>query len=162
MKSPAIAIPIQERYALGPYKGYFGQAERIDDELIHGEVLGLRDVVTFQAIDRDNIAKAFTESIDDYLAFCKAEGVDPEKPFSGKFVARFTPELHRQLSINAMTAGTSLNKYIVGILEREGAVAVVAQRVKTHPTRLKRSAGQRRSTARLRATAKARRGKLLK
>ena len=57
------------------YKGYSGHVE-FDDEarLFHGEVLDLRDVVTFQGKSVDEIEQAFKDSIDDYLEFCEERG----------------------------------------------------------------------------------------
>jgi predicted HicB family RNase H-like nuclease len=54
------------------YKGYTGHVE-FDDEsgIFHGEVLDLRDVITFQGKSVEEIKKAFRDSIDDYLEFCK-------------------------------------------------------------------------------------------
>lgn len=54
------------------YKGYHGRIEF--DELaglFHGEVLDLRDVVTFQGKTTDEITQAFRDSIDDYISFCE-------------------------------------------------------------------------------------------
>ena len=55
------------------YKGYVGKVE-FDDEagIFHGEVLDTRDVITFQGQSVAELKTAFQESIDDYLAFCKA------------------------------------------------------------------------------------------
>jgi predicted HicB family RNase H-like nuclease len=54
------------------YKEYTGHVV-YDDEagLFHGEVLDLRDVVTFQGRCVEEIEQAFRDSIDDYLAFCE-------------------------------------------------------------------------------------------
>ncbi len=83
------------------YKGYIGQVEFDDEaELFHGEVINTRDVITFQGSTVKKIKKAFKESIDDYLDFCKERNEDPEKPFSGKFNLRLDPELHKQLHDN--------------------------------------------------------------
>ncbi len=57
------------------HKGYHGHVEYDDEaEIFHGEVLDLRDVVTFQGRSVDEIRQAFTESVDDYLAFCAERG----------------------------------------------------------------------------------------
>ena len=79
------------------YKGYVGKVE-FDDEagIFHGEVLDTRDVITFQGRSVAELKTAFQESIDDYLAFCKERGEEPNKPFSGQFITRVPPELHRQ------------------------------------------------------------------
>jgi predicted HicB family RNase H-like nuclease len=64
-------------------------------------VIGMQDVVMFQGKTPAELRKAFTASVDDYLAFCAARGESPTKPFSGKFVARVPPEIHRKISENA-------------------------------------------------------------
>ena len=63
------------------YKGYIGHVE-FDDEsdVFHGEVINTRDVITFQGATVSEIKKAFRESINDYLAFCKERSEEPEKP----------------------------------------------------------------------------------
>jgi predicted HicB family RNase H-like nuclease len=91
-------------------------------QLLHGEVIGIRDVVTFQADSVAKIEKEFRASVDDYLAFCKKRGESPEKPASGKFLVRVPPELHRRLSIIAELERTSLNSLV------EHALSVEADR----------------------------------
>ena len=71
------------------YKGYTGHVEYDDEaKIFHGEVLGIKDVVTFQGTTVDEIEQAFKDSIDDYLAFCAQRGEEPDRPFSGKFNLR--------------------------------------------------------------------------
>lgn len=57
------------------YKGYTGRA-KFDDEagLFHGELLDLRDVITFQGTSVEKLEKEFRDSVDDYLEFCKERG----------------------------------------------------------------------------------------
>ncbi len=102
------------------YKGYIGRVEFDPDEMIlHGEVVGIRDVVTFQGDSVQEIERAFRDSVDDYLAFCKQRGEQPDKPFSGQFVLRIRPDLHRRLSNMAQASGKSLNAFVSESLERE-------------------------------------------
>lgn len=102
------------------HKGYVGKVEYdADAKILHGEVIGIRDVVTFQADDVAGIEKAFKDSVDDYLAFCKERGEAPEKPMSGHFVVRTDPELHRKLSIIAEATDKSLNALVTEYLSRE-------------------------------------------
>jgi predicted HicB family RNase H-like nuclease len=101
------------------YKGYIGHVEYDDDaKIFHGEVLGIKDVVTFQGITVDEIEQAFKDSVNDYLAFCKERGEEPARPFSGKFNLRIPPALHAKLSVAAQLKGESLNNYISQILQR--------------------------------------------
>jgi len=45
------------------YKGYTGKVEFDDEaEIFHGEVIGLRDVITFQGRTVDEVKGAFRES----------------------------------------------------------------------------------------------------
>ena len=57
------------------FKGYAAKVE-FDDvaELFHGEVIGIKDVVTFQGRTPKELKKAFQESVEDYLSFCKQRG----------------------------------------------------------------------------------------
>lgn len=95
------------------YKGYLGKVE-FDDEadLFHGEVINTRDVITFQGKSVSELKKAFQDSVDDYLAFCEERGEEPDKPYSGQFVTRIPPELHREVSIAASIEGVSLNAWV--------------------------------------------------
>ena len=105
------------------YKGYVGKVE-FDDEagIFHGEVLDTRDVITFQGRSVDELKTAFQESIDDYLAFCKQRGEEPNKPFSGQFITRVPPELHRQVHLAASISGRSLNAWVVEQLQAATAL----------------------------------------
>lgn len=98
------------------YKGYVATVE-FDDEadIFHGEVINLRDVITFQGKSVDELRQAFKDSVEDYLDFCASRNEEPEKPFSGKFSLRLDPALHRQIALQARKAG---NSWIVDTLEQ--------------------------------------------
>ena len=63
------------------YKGYHGEAV-FDDEagIFHGEVIGTRDVITFQGKSAAETESAFRDSIDEYLSFCVERGRPPDPP----------------------------------------------------------------------------------
>ena len=95
------------------YKGYFAKVEFDDDaNIFHGEVINLRDVITFEGETVKELKQAFKDSVDDYLEFCAKRGEDPEKPYSGKFVVRVEPELHKNITMEARKKGKSLNIWI--------------------------------------------------
>jgi predicted HicB family RNase H-like nuclease len=100
------------------YKGYIGKVE-FDDEaaVFHGEVINTRDVITFQGESVNALTQAFHDSVDDYLAFCNERGEAPDKPFSGQFVTRIAPELHRQVHVAAAVSGKSLNAWVTEQLQ---------------------------------------------
>jgi predicted HicB family RNase H-like nuclease len=101
------------------YKGYTGYVE-FDDEagIFHGEVLDLRDVITFQGKSVEEIEQAFRDSVNDYLEFCEERREEPDKPFSGRLMLRLPPHLHRKAYVSARSEGKSLNQWIAEKLER--------------------------------------------
>lgn len=95
------------------YKGYEAIVS-FDDEagIFHGEVTGIRDVITFQGQSVDELKKAFQESVDDYLDFCAERGEESAKPFSGRFLLKIDPQLHKQIYLKAKQEGKSLNAWV--------------------------------------------------
>jgi predicted HicB family RNase H-like nuclease len=95
------------------YKGYFAKVEfDYDAGILQGEVINIRDVITFEGETVKALKQAFQDSVDDYLDFCAERGEDPEKPYSGRFVVRVEPELHKNIAIEARKAGKSLNVWV--------------------------------------------------
>lgn len=100
------------------YKGYIGHIEFDDDaEIFHGEIINIRDVVTFQGSSVSELKKAFKDSVDDYLEFCESRDEEPDRPYSGKFNLRIDPELHREISFAAKKHKVSLNQWIVDAIK---------------------------------------------
>jgi predicted HicB family RNase H-like nuclease len=65
------------------YKGYIGSVTYDDDaNIFHGEVLGLRDVVTFEGESVEVLEREFKASVDDYLESCRARGEAPDGALS--------------------------------------------------------------------------------
>ena len=95
------------------YKGYIAKVEYDDEnKVFSGMVVNTRSVITFQGTSVSELDNAFHESVDDYLDWCKEDGVAPEKPYSGRFNLRFEPELHQDAAIAAMDLGISLNRFV--------------------------------------------------
>ncbi len=135
------------------YKGYIGFL-RVDEDagVLRGKVINTRDTITFQGKTVAEAKTAFRDSVDDYLEYCESLGEAPEKPFSGRFVVRIKPELHRRLAVIAQAKGQSLNKLITHQLHRlarragppsSPAKAVETKRNQTSPAarKAKTSAG---------------------
>jgi predicted HicB family RNase H-like nuclease len=101
------------------YKRYTAGQIEFDDEagLFSGTVAGMRDVVHFTGRTADELAQAFRDSVDDYLAWCAERGEPPEKPYSGRFPVRVTPEQHRKAAMRAAEEGISLNAWIAKQIE---------------------------------------------
>lgn len=89
------------------------------DGIFHGRVLNIRDVVTFEGRSVGELKREFERSLAVYLTMCREDGIDPEKPFSGQFLVRVPPELHRDVARAALTTGQSVNAWVEAALERE-------------------------------------------
>lgn len=95
------------------YKGYTGEAFIDgDSDVLAGEILNIRDVVTFEGDTVPEVKQAFRDSVDDYLDFCHELNREANKPFSGKLAYRTTPERHRQIFLAAKSQGKSVNAWI--------------------------------------------------
>ena len=102
------------------YKGYLGEVTYdADAKNFHGEVVGLKDVITFQGTTVVELEKAFKDSIDDYVAWCAERGEEPEKAFSGNIRLRVSRDLHAKLAQAAVIQGVSLNSLIIDKLQRD-------------------------------------------
>jgi predicted HicB family RNase H-like nuclease len=72
------------------YKGYFGSVEyNDDDEIFHGRLEFIRDLVAYEGDDAKSLKRAFQEAVDDYLELCATEGRKPDVPLKGSF--KFPP-----------------------------------------------------------------------
>jgi len=101
------------------YKGYTATVEYDDDaDVFHGQVLNLRDVITFQGTSVAELKNEFANSVEDYLEFCRLRGEEPEKALSGRFLVRVDPDLHRMLAAAASRQGISLNAWVSKALQR--------------------------------------------
>ncbi len=101
------------------YKGYSGFVEFEEDSgILFGRVIGLRDVITFQGTSVAEVTQAFHDLIDEYLEFCAKRGESPDKPYSGHFVVRVAPQLHRALANSAEAQNISLNSLVESTLAR--------------------------------------------
>lgn len=96
------------------YKGYSGSIEYSDeDRSFFGTVQGLRHThILFEGDSVDSLRKDFEESIEFYLDCCREDGVEPEKPYSGKLVLRMPSDLHGEAAEQAAKLGISLNEFI--------------------------------------------------
>jgi predicted HicB family RNase H-like nuclease len=95
------------------YKGYEAIVEFDDeDRLFVGRVINTRDVIAFDGSSVDELEQSFHAAIDEYLQDCQTIGKTPDKPFSGRFNLRISPELHRQAATQAEKKGISLNALV--------------------------------------------------
>ena len=102
------------------HKGYTGSVEFSNtDEIFFGKIVGIRDLVTFEADTVAKLKKAFKEAVEDYIATCKELGKDPDKEYKGSFNVRLKPKIHRLAAIRSATLKMSLNQFVEKVIEKE-------------------------------------------
>ena len=103
------------------YKGYTGSVEFSDeDNCLFGKVQGLKGtLISYEGMTVDEIREDFESAIDDYLESCKERGIEPAKPYSGKFVVRMASDLHSRVAALADATGTTINEIINRAVKKE-------------------------------------------
>lgn len=99
-----------------------GYVARIDydeeDNTFHGRITNIGDVVTFEGKNPGELLREFATSLKVYRDVCREDGRDAEEPFSGKFVLRVDPDVHRAIAIAAEREEKSINRWAADALER--------------------------------------------
>lgn len=102
------------------YKTFIGSVHYSeDDEIFHGKLEAINDLVTFEGKSVAGLKKAFREAVDDYIRTCRELGREPQKPFKGTFNVRVPAEVHRKAALEAVKEGISLNEFVQKAIVRE-------------------------------------------
>ncbi len=101
------------------YKGYTAKIEfDPEDNILFGNIIGIRDTVGFHGESVSELRDAFYEAVNFYLESCEKAGITPNKPFSGKFIVRLDSSLHGEVAVAAVHSGKSLNKWVTDTLDQ--------------------------------------------
>ena len=73
--------------------------------------------------DEAKVYKELCETVEEWIELLHNDGAilprpTADKKYSGKFVVRIEPSLHRRLALKALAAGESLNSYCVNRLAK--------------------------------------------
>lgn len=105
------------------YKGYIGSVSFSEkDNVFFGKIEGINGLVNFEGESVKELTEAFHEAVDDYLEYCKEEGIEPHKSYSGSLNIRISPETHSRIAILAKQAGISINAFIKSAVEKQIAM----------------------------------------
>ena len=95
------------------YKGYYADIHfSAEDEVFFGKIVGVNDLVNFEADSVKGLKKAFGEAVEDYLETCSELGKQAEKTYKGSFNVRIPTDLHRQAAMVAYLKKISLNDFV--------------------------------------------------
>jgi predicted HicB family RNase H-like nuclease len=101
------------------YKQYFSIISySSEDDIFHGKIEGIDDLVTFEGRSVDELKKAFQEAVEDYIETCKEIGKQPLKSYNGSFNVRIDPILHKKAVNKATVEGITLNKFVEKAIEK--------------------------------------------
>ncbi len=101
------------------YHGYIARIEPdLDDGILVGRVINTRDIIGFHGETISEAIESFHAVIEEYLEDCERRGKDPNKPYSGKFNLRLSPELHSKIATEAEKTNKSLNQWVIDTLDQ--------------------------------------------
>lgn len=107
------------------YKNYLGSVAYSEkDNVFFGKIEGISGLINFEGESVKELTEAFHEAVDDYLAYCKDEGIVPEKSYTGVLNVKLNPAAHRQIAMLAKQAGMTINRYVRKALEEKAAMAL--------------------------------------
>ena len=75
--------------------------------------------MSYEGESVSELKNAFKEAVDDYLDFCRAENITPEKPYSGKISITISPETHSTIVRLAQKNGISVNAFVNNAIEKQ-------------------------------------------
>lgn len=104
------------------YKGYMGSIEvSEEDNCLFGKVLALPHdtMITYEGETVAELREDFHDAVDNYLAYCEAEGIEPRRSYSGMLNVRISPEAHSKIAMLAKQAGISINAFIRNAVDKQ-------------------------------------------
>lgn len=100
------------------HKNFVGSFNYIEnDDIFHGKIEGISDLVTFEGDDLKELKSAFIEAVEDYIMLCAEIGKKPQKSYKGSFSIRVSPDLHRRISMYAAQQNMNLNQFVKSTLQ---------------------------------------------
>lgn len=104
---------------IGTYKDYTGSFEYDErNGTVWGKLLFIRDLITFESLDGtpNSLKEQFQLAVDEYIADCEEEGLEPDRPAKGSFNVRITPKLHMDALLYSKRNDISLNKLVAAAI----------------------------------------------
>ena len=104
------------------YKGYIAVIGYDDStDLLYGHVVNAAPyaVANFMASDVEGLKREFKISLEEYLAWCKEDGVEPLKPHPGKLELPLYQELYARIAVAAAGEGVEIDEWVVEAIEQK-------------------------------------------
>ncbi len=95
------------------YKNYYAAIHfSAADEVFHGKILAINDLINFEGSSVKELKAAFEEAVEDYLETCIEMGKTPDKTYKGTFNVRVPSNLHKEASLFAALHNITLNEFV--------------------------------------------------
>ena len=103
------------------YKGYKGSVEYSkEDNCLFGKVQGMsKALILYEGQTLDELRQDFEAGVDSYIEGCRADGIEPAKPYSGRLNLRMSSELHSRMAAFVAASGTTINDFINKAIKNE-------------------------------------------
>ena len=75
-------------------------------------LLNYKGYISYEGETVSELVSDFEGAVDEYLSSCKARGVKPAKPYSGRLVLRMPSDLHSKVATTAAGLGMTINGFI--------------------------------------------------
>lgn len=108
------------------YKGFIGSVNFSEkDGVFFGKIEGIDGLINFEGESVNELTSSFHEAVEDYVAYCQEEGIEPHKSYSGLLNIRISPETHSHIASLAKQSGISINAFIKDAIERKIAATLL-------------------------------------
>lgn len=103
------------------HKGFFGSINAsVEDNCLFGKLEFIRPLINYEGNTPAELKQAFEEAVDEYLADCAKQGIEPEKPFKGSFNVRIGEDRHmRVASVVSSEKIKSINEFVIQAIDHE-------------------------------------------
>ena len=109
-----------DKNTLMTHKGYYGSiTASIEDNCLYGKLEYIRPLVSYEGQTLAELQAAFESAVEDYLADCVSEGIEPEKPCKGSFNVRIGQERHLKLAMYVGKQAKSINDLVIQAIDHE-------------------------------------------
>ncbi len=103
------------------YKGYTGSVEYSDEDgCLIGDVLGIRDSISFEGKSIEEIREDFHNAIDSYLESCEAWGKKPDSSRERELTVQLPQNIYQSLFEMAEETGKTVSAIAVDAFKAAG------------------------------------------
>lgn len=102
------------------YKGFNGSVNfSAEDNAFFGKIEGIDGLVNFEGSSVRELTDSFHDAVDDYIDYCKRNGVEAHKSYTGVLRVRVSPAMHSRVAALAKQAGVSINTFVSKALDNQ-------------------------------------------